>query len=84
MNGKVQDGDGTISKGGTKMAERIISAEEKRWRAESDARIIAQYLEIMQDKNRVAEASKVAEVEVEELTKRLNAMKKVAKKKGGK
>lgn len=65
------------------MLERVMSADEKRWQAEEDARTIARYLEIMKDKNRLNEASKIAQKQVEEMTKRLDAMKKVAKK-GGK
>lgn len=65
------------------MMERVMSADEKRWQAEEDARTIARYLEIMKDKNRLNEASKIAQKQVEEMTKRLDAMKKVAKK-GGK
>lgn len=63
--------------------ERVMSADEKRWQAEEDARTIARYLEIMKDKNRLNEASKIAQKQVEEMTKRLSAMKQVAKK-GGK
>lgn len=59
------------------------SEDEKRWQAEEDARTIARYLEIMQDKQRVKEASKIAKMRVEDLEKQLDAMKKVAKK-GGK
>lgn len=59
------------------------TAEEKKYRAENDAYIISQYLEIMKDKERVKLASEYAEKEVEKIQERLNAMKKVAKK-GGK
>lgn len=65
------------------MLERVMSADEKRWRAEEDARIIANYLELMKDKERVKLASEVAKKQVEEMTKRLSAMKQVVKK-GGK
>ena len=58
----------------------ISSVEEKRYRAESDAYIISQYLEIMKDKERVKLASEYAEKEVAKIEKRLNAMKQVAKK----
>lgn len=65
------------------MENRIMTADEKRWRAEEDARIIANYLELMKDKERVKLASEVAKKQVEDMTKRLNAMKQVAKR-GGK
>lgn len=61
----------------------VLSNDEKRWRAEEDARIIANYLELMKDKERVKLASEVAKKQVEDLEKRLNAMKQVAKR-GGK
>lgn len=65
------------------MSNRVMTAEDKRWRAEEDARIIASYLELMKDKERVKMASEVAKLQVEEMSKRINAMKQVAKK-GGK
>ena len=58
----------------------ISSVEEKRYRAENDAYIISQYLEIMKDKERVKLAIEYAEKEVAKLEERLNAMKQVAKK----
>lgn len=60
-----------------------MNIDEKRWQAEEDARTIARYLELMQDKQRVKEASKIAKLKVEELEKQLGAMRKVARK-GGK
>ena len=54
--------------------------EDKNFRAENDAYIISQYLEIIQDKERVKLASQFAEKQVKEIEKRLNSMKKVAKK----
>lgn len=65
------------------MNERVMSAEEKQWQAEEDARTIARYLELMKDKDRVKRASEVAEMQVENLSKQLNCMKQVARK-GGK
>ena len=79
MTGKVQDGDGITIKR-KEVDVMPTPAEEKRWQAEEDARIIAQYLELMKDEARVLEASKIAELQVEELTKRLANMKEVAKK----
>ena len=58
----------------------ISAVEEKRYRAESDAYIISQYLEIIQDKERIKLASEYAEKEVAKIEERLNAMKQVAKK----
>lgn len=57
---------------------------DKMARAENDAWIISQYLEIMKDKERVKLAGQYAEKEVAKIQERLNAMKQVAKKKGGK
>lgn len=58
----------------------LSCAEDKNFRAENDAYIISQYLEIIQDKERVKLASQFAEKQVKEIEKRLNSMKKVAKK----
>lgn len=58
----------------------ISAMEDKKYRAESDAYIISQYLEIMKDKERVKLASDYAEKEVAKIEERLNAMKQVAKK----
>lgn len=58
----------------------ISAMEDKRYRAENDAYIISQYLEIMKDEERVKLASEYAEKEVAKIEERLNAMKQVAKK----
>lgn len=58
----------------------ISTAEEKKYRAENDAYIISQYLEIMKDEERVKLASEFASKQVENIEKQLNAMKEVAKK----
>ena len=58
----------------------ISAVDEKKYRAENDAYIISQYLEIMKDKERVKLASEYAKKEVEKIQERLNAMKQVAKK----
>lgn len=50
-------------------------AEELRWQAESDARTMAQYQEIMSDKARMSRAIKAAQVEANNLEKRASAMK---------
>lgn len=56
------------------------SERERRWRAEEDARTLAAYQEIVSDPKRVKYAAKVAQKQADELTKRANAMKKVANK----
>ena len=58
-----------------------MNKEELQWRAEDDARIMAQYQEIMRDKARQKRAIKVAEKQAKDLQKRANDMKKVANKK---
>lgn len=57
-------------------------ARELKWRAEDDARIMAQYNEIMSDKARKNRAIKEAQSQANELQKRANIMKNVAGKKG--
>lgn len=51
---------------------------EKRWQAESDAETMARYEEIMNDSKRKAAAIRVAKDRAADLTKRANAMQKVA------
>lgn len=55
-----------------------LSADEKKWRAESDAETMARYEEIMGDASRRAAATKVARQKAADLTKRANAMSRVA------
>lgn len=55
-----------------------ISKEELDWRAEDDARILAQYQEILLDKSRLSRAKKAATKEVTNLSNRLQIMKKVS------
>ena len=55
-----------------------ISKEELDWRAEDDARILAQYQEILLDKARLSRAKKAATKEVTNLSNRLQIMKKVS------
>ena len=52
---------------------------ELQWQAEDDARTMARYQEIMNDKNRMNRAVKVAKKQADDLQKRTNIMKKVAK-----
>ena len=55
-----------------------ISADEKRWRAESDARTMAEYEEILQDSSRKKAAIAAAKKQAVEMNKRAAAMNKVA------
>ena len=66
------------------MAGRAISADEARWRAESDAETMARYNEIMGDSKRRNAAMKAAKEKASQLEKSYNNMKKVAGTKGGK
>lgn len=63
------------------MATIKMSADEKRWRAESDAETMARYQEIMQDTNRRNAAIKAARTKAAELSKRAQVMQYAA---GGK
>ena len=60
-----------------------ISKQELEWRAQDDARILAQYQEILLDKARLKNAQMAAKKEVDNLTKRLQVMKKVTTTKKG-
>lgn len=55
-----------------------ISKEELDWRAKDDARVLAQYQEILLDKARLSRAKKAATKEVTNLSNRLQIMKKVS------
>lgn len=59
----------------------IMSADEKKWRAESDAETMARYQEIISDSARKNAAIKAAKLKASELTKRAQAMQFAA---GGK
>lgn len=61
------------------MAQKSMTADEKRWRAESDADTMARYEEIMADASRRKAAMSMAKKRADELTKRANAMNRVAK-----
>ena len=56
----------------------IKNSDELRWQAENDARTMAQYQEIMQDKARMNRATKEANTQAADLQKRTNAMKAAA------
>lgn len=60
------------------MTGKAMSADEKRWQAESDADAMARYEEIMGNKARRAAATKVARERAADLTKRANIMSRVA------
>lgn len=56
----------------------VKSGDELKWQAESDARTMAQYQEILQDKARMNRAIKEANKQAADLQKRTNAMKAAA------
>ena len=56
----------------------MMSAEEKKWRMESDARTLAEAQEILADKERHADAVKAAQQMVADDMKKFNALKKIA------
>ena len=57
----------------------ISKADERKWQAESDARTMAQYQEILGDKARMNRAIKEANKQAQDLNKRANAMRNAAK-----
>lgn len=57
---------------------KSMTTDEKRWRAENDAETMARYEEIMSDSARRAAATKIARQKAADLTKRANAMSRVA------
>ena len=63
------------------MTPKAMNADEKRWRAESDADAMARVEEIMSDASRKKMALEVARQRAADLTKRANVMSRVA---GGK
>lgn len=54
------------------------TSDAQKWQAESDAHVMAQYQEIINDKARMGRAIKVAERQAKDLSKRAAAMKSVA------
>lgn len=60
------------------MRDTAMSAEEKKWRREHDARVLAEAQEILADKERHADAVKAAQQMVVDNKKKFSAMKKVA------
>lgn len=61
-------------------SKQQIKKEELKYRAMDDARILAQYQEIMNDNDRRKRAIQEAQTQANDLQKRANAMKSVAKK----
>lgn len=61
------------------------SNDEQRWQAQSDARTLAEYQQIIGDKPRMQRAVREAKQQAADLTKRANAMQSAASyAKGGK
>lgn len=56
----------------------ISKKEEQKWQAQDDARVMAQYQEIISDKARMGRAVKEATKQASDLSKRANAMKTAA------
>ncbi len=59
-----------------------LAQDEKRWRAESDARTLAEAEQIKQDEPRLTEAQQAAKRMADEEAERAKAMRKVAGSKG--
>lgn len=63
------------------MATKLTTAKsDLQWQAESDARVLEQYQMLMEDKQRLNRAVKEAQRQANDLSKRISALKKVAKK----
>lgn len=63
-------------------AERAaMRRRELQWQSEEDARTLARYQEIMQDKARMGRATREAQKQARELEKRTTIMKRAAKSK---
>ena len=56
-----------------------LTKQDQQWQAESDARTMAQYQEILSDKARMSRAIKEANKQANELSKRASAMQNAAK-----
>lgn len=58
------------------MEKRIsMTAQERKWQAEDDARTLARYQEIMNDSSRKSRAMKEANRQANDLEKRLKTMR---------
>ena len=60
-----------------------VSKQEQKWQAESDANTMATYQEIINDKQRMQRAIKVAQNKAKDLNRRASAMSNVASYKNG-
>lgn len=58
---------------------RKMTAEEKRWQAEDDARTLARYQELLSDKTRLNAAKKEAKNQAEQLTKQVSLLNRASK-----
>ena len=56
----------------------VVKMNDKRWQAEFDARTMAEYQAIVNDKSRMKRAIAEAKRQADDLTKRANAMKQVS------
>ena len=61
------------------MGRAKMTEQESIWRAEEDARVLAEYQAIVNDKDRLTKAKAIAKKEANNLTKRALDMKKVSK-----
>lgn len=62
-----------------KIINGVSKSERLKWQAEDDARTLAAYQEIMNDKNRMNRAVKAAEQQAKDLSKRANIMSNAVK-----
>ncbi len=60
-----------------------VSKQEQKWQAESDANTMATYQEIINDKQRMQRAIKVAQDKAKDLNRMASAMNNVASYKNG-
>ena len=58
------------------MNKKQMSAEELKWQAESDARTLAEYQEIVNDKPRLKRAMDAAQKQIDNLKERADALGK--------
>lgn len=56
-----------------------LSAQEKQWRAEDDARTLSRYQQIMSDKSRMNAANKALNKQIKEAEASLKNLRKAAK-----
>ena len=56
-----------------------LSKQDLEWQAQDDARVMAQYQEILSDKSRMNRAVKEANKQASDLSKRADAMRNAAK-----